>query len=333
MFSLGSLHTGDYDHHVIEWNAMDDYEVCRKIGRGKYSEVFDAYHLGENEERTRCVTKVLKPVKKRKIRREINILRNLCGGPNIINLYDCLKDPVTKTYALVFEHVKNANYAQMNSKMTDLGARFIIFEILRALDFCHSQGIIHRDIKPHNVMIDPTSNTVRLIDWGLAEFYHPGRKLNVRVASRYFKGPELLVNLGDYDYSLDIWSLGVMFAGIIFKREPFFMGQDNFDQLVVIAKVLGTDALVQYLAKYDVELDPHFDAILGVYARVPWTAFVKEHNAHLAHPLALSLLDRMLVYDHQHRLTAAECMAHPYFEPVRAAIAAGTRINITSEEA
>jgi casein kinase II subunit alpha len=57
------------------------------------------------------------------------------------------------------------------------------------------------------------------------------------VASRYFKGPELLVDMQEYDYSLDMWSLGCMFAGMIFKKEPFFHGHDNYDQLVRIAKV------------------------------------------------------------------------------------------------
>ena len=78
------------------------------------------------------------------------------------------------------------------------------------------------NFQPHNVMIDHQQRKLRLIDWGLAEFYHPGREYNVRVASRYFKGPELLVDLQDYDYSLDMWSLGCMFAGMIFRKEPFF---------------------------------------------------------------------------------------------------------------
>ena len=64
-----------------------------------------------------------------------------------------------------------------------------------------------------------------------------GQEYNVRVASRYFKGPELLVDFQEYDYSLDLWSLGCMFAGMIFKKEPFFHGHDNYDQLVRIAKV------------------------------------------------------------------------------------------------
>ncbi|GFH25220.1 CMGC kinase, CK2 family, partial [Haematococcus lacustris] len=70
-----------------------------------------------------------------------------------------------------------------------------MFELIKALDFCHSRGIMHRDVKPHNVMIDHAKRQLRLIDWGLAEFYFPGREYNVRVASRYFKGPELLVDL------------------------------------------------------------------------------------------------------------------------------------------
>ena len=65
-------------------------------------------------------------------------------------------------------------------------------------------GIMHRDVKPHNVMIDHENRKLRLIDWGLAEFYHPGQEYNVRVASRYFKGPELLV---DYQVSLRVISL------------------------------------------------------------------------------------------------------------------------------
>ena len=88
-------------------------------------------------------------------------------------------------------------------------------QLLVALAFAHANGVMHRDVKPHNVMIDHSQRKLRLIDWGLAEFYCAGTEYNVRVASRYFKGPELLVDFREYDFSLDMWSLGAMFAGMV----------------------------------------------------------------------------------------------------------------------
>lgn len=164
---------------------------------------------------TRCVIKILKPVKKKKIKREIKILQNLRGGTNVIRLLDVVRDPQSKTPSLIFEYVNNTDFKVLYPTLREYDVRFYIFELLKALDFCHSNGIMHRDVKPHNVMIDHEKRQLRLIDWGLAEFYHPEREYNVRVASRYFKGPELLVDLQDYDYSLDMWSLGCMFAGMV----------------------------------------------------------------------------------------------------------------------
>ena len=81
---------------------------------------------------------------------------------------------------------------------------------------------MHRDIKPQNIVIDHKLKKLRIIDWGLAEFYHPEKDLNVRVASRYFKPPELLCNYRYYDYALDIWSLGCLMAGIVSLSFYFF---------------------------------------------------------------------------------------------------------------
>lgn len=85
-------------------------------------------------------------------------------------------------------------FQQLCATFTDQDVRFYFYELLKALDACHSMGIMHRDVKPHNLIIDHVRRRLRLIDWGLAEFYHPGEEYNVRVASRYYKGPELLVN-------------------------------------------------------------------------------------------------------------------------------------------
>lgn len=304
----------DYESLSINWGDQEDYEVVKKIGRGKYSEVFDGINVVNGQ---KCVVKILKPVKKKKIKREIKILQNLCGGPNIIKLLDVVRDPYSKTPCLVFEHVANTDFKVLYPTFTDFDCRYYIHEICVALDFCHANGIMHRDIKPHNIVIDHAAKKLRIIDWGLAEFYHPGREYNVRVASRYFKGPELLVDLQDYDYSLDMWSLGCVVAGMIFKREPFFHGHDNMDQLVKIAKVLGTDELYAYLHKYDLELDSHYDGIMGRFPRKPWAKFTNVDNQHLCSPEAIDFLDRLLRYDHQERMTAREALDHPYLAPVK----------------
>ncbi|KAK8608829.1 hypothetical protein V6N13_024241 [Hibiscus sabdariffa] len=306
----------DYESLTVQWGDQDDYEVVRKVGRGKYSEVFEGINFSNNE---RCIIKILKPVKKKKIKREIKILQNLCGGPNIVKLLDIVRDPHSKTPSLIFEYVNSTDFKVLYPTLTDYDIRYYIYELLKALDYCHSQGIMHRDVKPHNVMIDHELRKLRLIDWGLAEFYHPGKEYNVRVASRYFKGPELLVDLQDYDYSLDLWSLGCMFAGMIFRKEQFFYGHDNQDQLVKIAKVLGTDELNAYLNKYHLELDPQLDALVGRHSRKPWSRFINADNQHLVSPEAIDFLDKLLRYDHQDRPTAKEAMAHPYFSQVRAA--------------
>lgn len=302
----------DYESLLVEWGNQDDYQIVRKLGRGKYSEVFEGINVVNNE---KIVIKILKPVKKKKIKREIKILQNLRTGPNIISLYDVVKDPISRTPALIMEYVNNTDF-KLYQTLSDYDIRFYLFELLKALDFCHSMGIMHRDVKPHNVMIDHENRKLRLIDWGLAEFYHPGQEYNVRVASRYFKGPELLVDYQYYDYSLDMWSLGCMLASLIFRKEPFFHGHDNYDQLVRIAKVLGTDELFEYIEKYHIELDPRFNDILGRHSKKRWERFAHSENQHLVSAEAIDFLDKLLKYDHAERLTARQAMDHPYFYPI-----------------
>ncbi|KAK6258631.1 hypothetical protein SCA6_013105 [Theobroma cacao] len=270
----------DYESLTVQWGDQDDYEVVRKVGRGKYSEVFEGINVNSNE---RCIIKILKPVKKKKIKREIKILQNLCGGPNVVKLLDIVRDHHSKTPSLIFEYVNSTDFKVLYPTLTDYDIRYYIYELLKALDYCHSQGIMHRDVKPHNVMIDHELRKLRLIDWGLAEFYHPGKEYN------------------------------------IFRKEPFFYGHDNHDQLVKIAKVLGTDELNAYLNKYHLELDPQLDSLVGRHSRKPWSKFINADNQHLVSPEAIDFLDKLLRYDHQDRLTAREAMAHPYFSQVRAA--------------
>jgi len=131
----------DYEAAIVNWGDQSDYQVVRKIGRGKYSEVFEGFNVVN---RSKCVIKILKPVKKKKIKREIKILQNLCGGPNIIGLLDVVRDPISKTPCLIFEYVENTDFKVLYPTLSDADIRFYIHEILVALDYCHSNGIMHR---------------------------------------------------------------------------------------------------------------------------------------------------------------------------------------------
>ena len=134
---------------IFVFSDQDDYEIVKKVGRGKYSEVFEGVNVTNNE---KCVIKILKPVKKKKIRREIKILQNLCGGPNIIKLYDVVCDPATKTPSLIFEYVNNTDFKVLYPTLTDYDIRYYIYELLKALDYAHSNGITHRDVKVNSFL-------------------------------------------------------------------------------------------------------------------------------------------------------------------------------------
>ena len=300
-----------YDSLDVSWGSSDPYILIRKLGRGKYSEVFEGLNLLNNSP---CAIKILKPVRELKINREIKILQTLEGGPNIIKLLDITKDPATKIPSLVFEYMDAKNHKTLFPKMKDYEVTYYMHEVLLALDFSHSMGIMHRDIKPHNILYEGgDKGTLKLIDWGLADFYFPGKEYNVRVASRYYKGPELLIDYELYDYSLDIWSLGVVFAGIIFQKDPFFQGMDNNDQLEKIVRVLGSEDLEEYIEKFHIIWEGSLLDGRG-YSKKSWKSFLNEENKNLAKLEALDLLDKMLRIDHSERITAKEALNHPYFD-------------------
>lgn len=92
-----------------------------------------------------------------------------------------------------------------------------------------------------------------------------------------------------------------MFASMIFIKEPFFHGNSNSDQLVKIAKVLGTEDLFDYLDKYEIELDAQYDDILGRFQKKNWNSFVNAENQKYVSNEAIDFLDKLLRYDHQVR--------------------------------
>lgn len=302
-----------YDSIALTWGRQEDYEIVRKIGRGKYSDVFDGVSLSTHQ---KVVIKILKPVKKAKIKREVHILRTLSGKNNVISLIDLVRDSPSKTPALILESAANTNFKGLFLDLPDIDLRLYLYEILRTLDYTHSMGIMHRDIKPGNIRIDHEKRTVRVIDWGLADFYMPKKENNVRVASRYYKAPELLLEHKYYHYAVDVWGFGALMAGWVFKKEPFFHGSHNLDQLHKIVKTLGSQELSDYVEKFALNTAGIESLLTADLPKRPWDCFVTKENQCYACPEALDLLENCLKLDHSQRMLPSEALSHPYFTPV-----------------
>lgn len=304
-----------YESAELNFNPCQNYELRKPLGRGKYSEVYEAIDSASD---IKVVVKLLKPVRYAKIKREIRILQNIVGGPNIIKLLDICMDKVSNTPSLIFEHFSPLNLKHIVKKMNLEDIKIVLYQLLESLAFCHSRGIMHRDVKPSNIIIDPESKKIKLIDWGLSEFYLKDKEYHTRVSSRPYKGPELLIGYKLYDFAMDIWSVGCMLAAFIFKKDYFFLGKDNDDQLVQIVKFFGCKNFFNYLNKYEVVLEKQKYSLFKKFKKeTKFEDLMAEGNYTSCTPEALDLLKKMLLYDHEERIIAREALEHPFFDSVR----------------
>jgi len=304
----------DLEEFKPHWRSSDLYVATYKLGEGSFGDVFKGY---QRETKEPLVIKYLKPVKLDWVLLEIKILEDLRGGPNIIQMLDTVSDS-KKRPSLVFEHVDNEDWEKLYPTFDDLDIRYYMYQALIALDYAHSMGIMHRDIKPENIMIDHPNRKLRVIDWGLADFYWPLKDYNPGDGTLYYRSPEQFLGRHDYDYAVDVWGIGNWMANMMFMTDALFKGYDDESQLGEIAKVLGTDDLLAFLSKYKQPLSSKLIQYLPrKETRKDLSMFITTENKHLVTPEALDLLDKMLVYDPDQRLTCLEAMEHPYFDPVR----------------
>ncbi|PTB37074.1 uncharacterized protein TrAFT101_010807 [Trichoderma asperellum] len=293
-----------------EYTNSEDYEIVRKISTGKHADLFEGVHIPDF---TRRILKPAKEVGRDTIEREINILHSLRGGVNILLLYGVIRNGPLEPPSLVLEYVENIDFRRLYPTFSSDDIRYYIKELLKALQFSHSKSIMHRDIRPHNIMIDPTERKLRLLGWDYAEFYVPSSLYSVRVGLGFNRAPELLLNHERYDCGVDMWSLGVLLASMIFRKEPFFHGASNSLQLQRIARVLGTKGLLNVVEKYDIDTTPDGFDDIPHFEKTPLQNLFNEDNEKYASIEAIDLLDKLLRWDHAERITANDAMSHAYF--------------------
>jgi glycogen synthase kinase 3 beta len=181
--------------------------------------------------------------------------------------------------------------------------------MMRGLGYLHALGVCHRDIKPQNLLVDPRSHVLKVCDFGSAKRLVAGEPNVSYICSRYYRAPELLFGAVEYSSGLDVWSAGCVFAEMMLGS-PLFPGSNSVEQLVEIVKVLGAPTPAQVA-----EMNPSYSeaySFPAVSAREWRSLFRRPPSA-----AALDLLSRMLVYTPAKRLTALECLAHPFFDELR----------------
>ena len=313
----------------VTWTKQEDVRVIKYLDSGRFSNVFEGVLLrtpaaspddnDDNDNRRAVVLKVLKPTFMGKVRREIKILKHLTGVPHVVQLLGVTKNHGCHTVSLILEHVgKDAHWLSHRAgDLSSFEVQLYMYKLLQALDACHARGVMHRDVKPRNVLYSRRKHTLRVIDLVLSDVYVPGKAYNPNVASRHYKSPELLFEYPYYDYAIDVWSAGCVLAGLIFRADPFFNGADNVHQIRCVADVVGAQDLLAWAQRYDIPVAADKRRAVGGGPRAPLTRFRTDDNAHLCTDDAVDLVGRMLTVDHQARITAAEALAHRYFDAVR----------------
>ncbi|OAY60281.1 protein IMPAIRED IN BABA-INDUCED STERILITY 1 [Manihot esculenta] len=222
----------------------DAFEKLEKIGQGTYSSVFRAREVETG--RMVALKKVrfdnFHPESIRFMAREILILRRL-DHPNIIKFEGIITSRLSSSIYLVFEYMEH-DLAGLSSspdiKFTESQVKCYMKQLLQGIEHCHSRGVMHRDIKVSNILVN-NEGILKLGDFGLANVLDTKNKnqLTSRVVTLWYRPPELLMGSTSYGVSVDLWSVGCVFAELLLGR-PLLKGRTEVEQLHKIFKLCGS---------------------------------------------------------------------------------------------
>ncbi|CAH1972671.1 unnamed protein product [Acanthoscelides obtectus] len=287
---------------------MEKYEQLSVIGEGSYGIVTKSRHKDTNE--IVAIKRFLETEEDTTIRkmalREIRMLKRL-RHENLVTLIEVFRH--RKRFYLVFEYVAGTLLDELeryNGGLECEMCRERIFQVTRAISYCHYNNIVHRDVKPENVLVS-TLGVVKLCDFGFARLVtNPNEACTEYVATRWYRAPELLVGDPHYSSPVDVWAIGCLFAEMM-TGDPLFPGESDIDQLYLIVKLLGRPCLrhLQLASK---------NARLKTALRIPETNSpgLQKHFSSWT-PLALEFLSCCLRMDPTHRLSCTDLLKHRYF--------------------
>mmetsp|Transcript_29155 Transcript_29155/g.75020 ORF Transcript_29155/g.75020 Transcript_29155/m.75020 type:complete len:358 (+) Transcript_29155:290-1363(+) len=296
---------------TIVKSSTHQYQQERVIGTGSFGVVQQATCVETGD--IVAIKRVFQD--KRFKNRELQIMQML-KHPSVVALKDVFytneKEDVYLN--LVLEYVPETvyrvsrNYTRLRQQMPMLNIKLYMYQLARALAYIHSFGVCHRDIKPQNLLVDPSAHVLKLCDFGSAKVLVKGEPNIAYICSRYYRAPELIFGATQYDSKIDVWSYGCVFAELI-VGQPLFPGDSNVDQLVEIIKVLGTPKKEEILAMNENYTEFKFPNIKPH----PWSKVFRSK----APQEAIDLLSKILVYPPKERLSPLEICAHAFFDELR----------------
>ncbi|EDR23991.1 cyclin-dependent kinase C-2, putative [Entamoeba dispar SAW760] len=291
----------------------DKYEIINQIGCGAYASVYKA--------RTKTTGKLvaIKQLKSEKDQgfpvtslREIQLLQEI-HHPNIIQLIEVLhaNDFIERntTISLVFEFMPHdlSSFLKCEEIVNKVGVgqlKGYMLQILQAIQFLHSNNILHRDIKTGNILISD-DNHIKLGDFGLARKQDDVGIYTNNMVTLWYRPPELLLGETRYKGEVDMWSVGCVFLEI-FKHRPVFHGKTENEQLSKIWEICGTPTDSQWPQFREMKMFQTL-ALPTPQKRILKDVF-KGYD-----PIFMDLIDHLLQLNPKSRFTAEEALQHTYF--------------------
>ncbi|KAF1760809.1 hypothetical protein GCK72_009059 [Caenorhabditis remanei] len=300
--------------HGQQFAVTHRYVDLQYIGEGAYGMVASAL---DTITRDRVAIKKISPFEHhtfcQRTLREIKILSRF-RHENIINIREIIRSETVdslKDIYIVQSLMETDLYKLLKSQeLSNDHVCYFLYQILRGLKYIHSANVLHRDLKPSNLLLNTTCD-LKICDFGLARVTNPRADLTgfltEYVATRWYRAPEIMLNSKGYTKSIDIWSVGCILAEMISNR-PLFPGKHYLDQLNLILATIGSPTsddlkcIINDKARsYLISLPPK--------RKLPWERLYPG-----ADPRALDLLDKMLTFDPNKRISIEDALAHPYLQ-------------------